>query len=48
MSAEAIPDAVQEYMYDKLNDSPETEKEKKFHNLKKPKKQAIEKSASNL
>ena len=28
MSVEAIPDAVQEYMYEKLNDSPETEEKK--------------------
>ena len=29
MSVEAITDAIHEYMYEKLNDSPETEKEKK-------------------
>ena len=29
MSVEAITDAVHEYMYEKLNDPPETEEEKK-------------------
>ena len=28
MSVEAITDAIHEYMYEKLNDSPETEEEK--------------------
>ena len=30
MSVEAITDAIHEYMYEKLNDSPETEEEKKI------------------
>ena len=30
MSAEAITDAIQEYLYEKLNDAPETEKQEKF------------------
>ena len=30
ISVEAIPDAVHDYMYEKLNDSPETEEEKKI------------------
>ena len=37
MSVEAITDAIIEYTYDKLNDSPETEKEKKIRYLNKRK-----------
>ena len=33
MSIEAITDALHEYMYEKLNDSPETEEEKKIRYL---------------
>ena len=37
MSVEAITDAILEYTYDKLNDSPETEEEKKVRYLNKRK-----------
>ena len=37
MSIEAITDALHEYMYEKLNDSPETEEEKKIRYLNKKK-----------
>ena len=37
MSVEAITDAILEYTYDKLNDSPETEEEKKIRYLSKRK-----------
>ena len=37
MSVEAITDAIHEYMYEKLNDSPETEGEKKIRYVKKTK-----------
>ena len=37
MSIEAITEALHEYMYEKLNDSPETEKEKKIRYLNKRK-----------
>ena len=37
MSVEAITDAIPEYTYDKLNDSPETEEEKKIRYLNKRK-----------
>ena len=37
MSVEAIPDAIHKYMYEKLNDSPETEEEKKIRYLSKRK-----------
>ena len=37
MSVEAITDALHEYMYEKMNDSPETEKEKKIRYLNKRK-----------
>ena len=37
MSVEAITDAILEYTYDKLNDSPETEEEKKIRYLNKRK-----------
>ena len=40
MSVEAITDAIHEYMYEKLNDSPETEKEKKIRYLNKRKTKA--------
>ena len=37
MSVEAIADAIHEYMYEKLNDSPETEEEKKIRYVNKRK-----------
>ena len=37
MPVEAITDAILEYTYDKLNDSPETEEEKKLRYLNKRK-----------
>ena len=37
MSIEAIIEALHEYMYEKLNDSPETEEEKKIRYLNKRK-----------
>ena len=37
MSVEAITEALQEHMYEKLNDSPETEEEKKIRYLNKRK-----------
>ena len=37
MSVEAITDAIHEYMYEKLNDSPETEEEKKIRYANKRK-----------
>ena len=37
MSKEAITEALHEYMYEKLNDSPETEEEKKIRYLNKKK-----------
>ena len=37
MPKEAITDALHEYMYEKLNDSPETEEEKKIRYLNKRK-----------
>ena len=37
MSIEAITEAIHEYMYEKLNDSPETEEEKKIRYLNKRK-----------
>ena len=37
MSLEAITDAIHEYMYEKLNDSPETEEEKKIRYVNKRK-----------
>ena len=37
MSVEAITDAIHEYMYEKLNDSPETEEEKKIRYVNKRK-----------
>ena len=37
MSIEAITDAIHEYMYEKLNESPETEKEKKIRHVDKRK-----------
>ena len=40
MSVETIPDILQEYMHEKLNDSPETEEEKKNRYLNKKKTQA--------
>ena len=35
MSIEAITDAIHEYMYEKLNESPETEEEKKLRHVDK-------------
>ena len=37
MSVEAITDILHEYMYEKLNDSPETEEEKKIRYVNKRK-----------
>ena len=37
MSVEAIPDAIHEYMYEKLNESPGTDEEKKIRLLDKRK-----------
>ena len=37
MSVEAITEALHEYMYEELNDSPETEEEKKIRYLIKEK-----------
>ena len=37
MSKEAITEALHEYMYEKLNDSPETEEENKIRYLNKRK-----------
>ena len=37
MSKEAITEALHGYVYEKLNDSPETEEEKKMRNLNKRK-----------
>ena len=37
MSVEAITDAIHEYMYEKLNDSPETDEEKKIRHVEKRK-----------
>ena len=37
MSVEAITDAIHEYMYEKLNESPETEDEKKIRYVDKRK-----------
>ena len=37
MSIEAITDAIHEYMYEKLNESPETEEEKKIRHVDKRK-----------
>ena len=37
MSVEAITHAIHEYMYEKLNDSPETEAEKKIRHVEKRK-----------
>ena len=37
MSVEAITEALHEHMYEKLNDSPETEEEKKIRYLNKRK-----------
>ena len=35
MSVEAITDAIQEYMYEKPNDSPETDEETKIRHVEK-------------
>ena len=40
MSVEAITDAIHKYMYKKLNDSPETEEEKKIRYVNKRKTKA--------
>ena len=40
MSIDAITEALHEYMYEKLNDSPETEEEKKIRYLNKRKTQS--------
>ena len=40
MSVEAITDAIHKYMYEKLNDSPETEEEKKIRYVNKRKTKA--------
>ena len=37
MSVEAITDAIHEYMFEKLNDSPETEEEEKIRYVNKTK-----------
>ena len=37
MTVEAITDAIHEYMYEKLNDSPETEEKKKVRHVEKRK-----------
>ena len=37
MSVEAITDAIHEYMYEKLNDSPETDEEKTIRHVEKRK-----------
>ena len=37
MSGEAITDAIHEYMYEKLNDSPETDEERKIRHVEKRK-----------
>ena len=37
MSIEAITDAIHEYLYEKLNESPETEEEKKIRHVDKRK-----------
>ena len=37
MSIEAITDAIHEYMYEKLNESPKTEEEKKIRHVDKRK-----------
>ena len=37
MSVEAITDAIHEYMFEKLNDSPETEEEKEIRYVNKTK-----------
>ena len=45
MSVEAITDARHEYMYEKMNDSPETEEEKKIRYIKKRKYQLTKEQA---
>ena len=40
MSVEATTDAIHEYKYEKLNDSPETEEEKKIRYVNKQKTKA--------
>ena len=37
MSVEAITEAIHEYMYEKLNESPETDEDKKIRHLEKRK-----------
>ena len=37
MSIDAITDAIHDYMYEKLNESPETEEEKKMRHVDKRK-----------
>ena len=52
MSVEAITDAIHEYMYEKLNDSPETDEEKKIRHVEKkkfkPTKEQIGKNSPGL
>ena len=51
MLVEAITDAIHEYMYEKLNDSPETDEEKKIRHVEKrkfkPTKEQTEKTQSS-
>ena len=44
MSVEAITDALHEHMYEKLNDSPETEEEKKTRSLNKRKNKKLQRT----
>ena len=45
MSVEAITDAIHGYMYEKINDSPETDKEKKVKHVEKRKFKLTKKQA---
>ena len=47
MSVEAITEAIPEYMYEKINDSPETEAEKIRHVEKKRIKYTLEQTDCN-
>ena len=47
MSVEAITDALHEHMYEKLNDSPETEEEKKIRYLNKRKAKSFKEQTVN-
>ena len=44
MSVEAITDAIHEYLYEKLNDSPETEGENKIRYVKKNEKRKLQRN----